>query len=391
MRKRILFISHTSNLTGAEKCLYALLEGLNREEFIPLVLFPGDGPLAGKVLGLGQEILIYKIPWWISYGKWTRRHFREVLFHLPERVGFLRKTLRDRKIDLVYTNTITCIDGAIAAKLEGVPHVWHIHEHLTGHPDLKPYFHKPVVKMMVHALSDRIIVPSNNLKREYGHRNTLSRIEVVHNGVDVDEFAMPKASSDEPDFRESLGIDRSKKIIALVGYFHEIKGQMDFVEAAGKFSGETDNVVFLLVGEGVGNLEYTNAVKRRVIDLGLEKQVLFVPFQENIHAVYRAIDICVSASRIESFSNVLIEAMAAAKPVIATCSGGPQEIVVDGETGYLVPVNNPTLLAHAIAKLLSNEREATEMGRKGLERVREHFQKKQYVNNIQRVIRELCG
>jgi glycosyltransferase involved in cell wall biosynthesis len=83
--------------------------------------------------------------------------------------------------------------------------------------------------------------------------------------------------------------------------------------------------------------------------------------------------------------------MAAAKPVIATCSGGPQEIVVDGETGYLVPVNNPTLLAHAIAKLLSNEREATEMGRKGLERVREHFQKKQYVNNIQRVIRELCG
>jgi glycosyltransferase involved in cell wall biosynthesis len=391
LRKRILFISHTSNLTGAEKCLYALLEGLNRDEFIPLVLFPGDGPLAGKVRGLGQEILIYKIPWWIAYGKRTWRHFREVFFKLPERVGFLRKTIRDRKIDLVYTNTITCIDGAIAAKSEGVPHVWHIHEHITGHPDLKPYVPKLVVNRMVLALSDRIIVPSNNLRMEYGQRNAFNSVEVVYNGVDVDEFAMPKASSDEPDFRESLGIDRSKKVIALVGYFHEIKGQMDFVEAAGKFSGETDNLVFLLVGEGVGNLEYTDAVKRRVKDLGLVKQVLFVPFQDNIHAVYRAIDICVSASRLESFSNVLVEAMAAAKPVIATCSGGPEEIVVDGETGYLVPVKHPALLAHAIGRLLSNEQEAAEMGRKGLERVQKLFQKKQYVNNIQRVIRELCG
>jgi glycosyltransferase involved in cell wall biosynthesis len=310
---------------------------------------------------------------------------------LPERVGFLRKTIRDRKIDLVYTNTITCIDGAIAAKSEGVPHVWHIHEHITGHPDLKPYVPKLVVNRMVLALSDRIIVPSNNLRMEYGQRNAFNSVEVVYNGVDVDEFAMPKASSDEPDFRESLGIDRSKKVIALVGYFHEIKGQMDFVEAAGKFSGETDNLVFLLVGEGVGNLEYTDAVKRRVKDLGLVKQVLFVPFQDNIHAVYRAIDICVSASRLESFSNVLVEAMAAAKPVIATCSGGPEEIVVDGETGYLVPVKHPALLAHAIGRLLSNEREAAEMGRMGLERVQKHFQKKQYVNNIQRVIRELCG
>jgi len=132
-------------------------------------------------------------------------------------------------------------------------------------------------------------------------------------------------------------------------------------------------------------------VKRRVEEMGLSERIRFVPFQENVQAVYDAIDICVSASRVESFSNVLCEAMAAGKPVVATRSGGPEELVEEGITGLLVPVGDPDRLSDAILRVLGNGERAAEMGRRGRERVTEHFRQDQYVANIQRIIQEMTG
>ena len=391
MRKRILFISHSSGFVGAEISLYKLLEGLDPERYTPLVVFPKSGPLAEKVNGLGQEIILHPMPWWIAYGKRTRRHFSEVFLRMPERIKFLRTLIRERKIDLVYTNTITVIDGAIAAKREGVPHLWHIREHIKGNPDLKPYFPMGTVSWLVDFLSARIVVPSDSVRKAYARRNGSGKIEVVYNGVNVDRYKPSENPSRGIEFRKSVGLDPSKKIVALIGYFHEVKGQMDFVEAAGKVFEEAPESAFLLVGEGVGNRGYTTAVKRRVEELGLSERILFVPFHENVQAVYDAIDVCVSASWVESFSNVLCEAMAAGKPVVATRSGGPEELVVDGETGVLVPVGDPDRLANAILGLLKDGKNAAEMGRKGRERVKERFREDQYVDNVQRIVREMTG
>lgn len=391
MRKRVLFISHSAGFSGAEISLYKLLKGLDSGKYRLAVLFPKDGPLVGKARDLGHEILISPYPWWIAYGRRTRNHLKDVLFDLPGRTRILRGFLRERKIDLVYTNTVTCIDGAIAAKREGVPHLWHIREHITGHPDLRPYVPKPVVSWLVNFLSDRVVVPSYSVKNEYDRRGGSGKFEVVYNGVDVDAFVPAESPSDASGSPGRVGVDRRNNTVALIGYFHEIKGQMDFVEAARRVSDAVPDAAFLLVGDGVGNREYTRSVKRRVTELGLDDRVRFMPFQEHIHPVYRAIDVCVSASRVESFSNVLCEAMAAGKPVVATRSGGPEELVVDGETGYLVPARDPDRLAGAIVKLLGNMDEAAAMGRKGRERVKEHFRQDQYVANIQRIIEGLVG
>jgi len=391
VRKRILFISHTAGFSGAEISLYKLLKGLDPERYIPLVVFPNSGPLAEKVHELGQEFVLHRMPWWIAYGKRTRKHFREVFIRLPERIRFLRALIRERKIDLVYTNTITVIDGAIASKREGVPHLWHIREHILGHPDLKPYIPMASLSWLADFLSDRIVVPSDSVRKEYARRNGSGKIEVVYNGVDVDRYKPSENPFRGLEFRKRVGVDPSKKLVALIGYFHEVKGQMEFVEAAGIVASKAPDSAFLLVGEGIGNRGYTTAVKRRVEEMGLSERIRFVPFQENVQAVYDAIDICVSASRVESFSNVLCEAMAAGKPVVATRSGGPEELVEEGITGLLVPVGDPDRLSDAILRVLGNGERAAEMGRRGRERVTEHFRQDQYVANIQRIIQEMTG
>ena len=385
LKKKILFISHSSDISGAEKCLVHLLQRLQRDLFEPMVLLPSDGPLNRIIQDLGIATEVHSFPLWIAAGEKYGSYFKALIKNMPKRVHFLRNFIKFQNIDLVYTNTIACIDGAIAAKLEKVPHIWHIHEVLWKSTYIKSYLPHSLLKIMINYLSHVVIVPSDAVKRHYEIRYYREKINKIYNGVDIHLFDNINNPDGKDDFRVEMGL-KKQKIVALIGYFNPGKGQDDFVDAAKIVSGRFEDAVFLFVGDGVGDQEFNDAVKRKVKSLRLEDKFIILGFRNNIEKIMKSIDIFVLASHVESFSNVLCEAMAAWKPVVATRCGGPEEIVLDGNTGLLVPVKTPDKLAEAIMILLGDEKRAMKMGLNGRRRVEEVFTIEQYAKNIENLL-----
>jgi len=147
----------------------------------------------------------------------------------------------------------------------------------------------------------------------------------------------------------------------------------------------------VVVGDPAPNkLAYRDALLALRNELGLVDTVAFKPFQMDVPVVMSALDVLVLASTSpEPFGRVLIEAMAAGKPVVATDAGASREIIDDGVQGLLVPPRDAEALARSVVYLLTHRDAAAAMGRKGQARVDERFGSQQYVEGVQAVYREL--
>ena len=125
----------------------------------------------------------------------------------------------------------------------------------------------------------------------------------------------------------------------------------------------------MLVGEGPLRLE----LESRARELGISDAVCFRGSAKDVAAILAAIDVSVLTSVKEGCSNVILESMAAALPVVVTDAGGNRELVVDGATGFIVPIDDAEAVAERIVRLLSDRELRRRMGEAGLERVRERF------------------
>ncbi len=386
---KVLFLSHSASLAGAEKNLLKLLEGLDRIRFEPLVLIPSKGLLYNEIDKRGIRVVEYPIMRWVAFHtEFGFRHFKKCFGQLLTRVRFISQLIKNERADVVYTNTITCIDGALAAKICRIPHVWHIHEILQKNTSLKSYLPFFLVRFLVINLSSEIIFVSKAaqnklmLKKRYIDQN---RTSVVYNGWDIDSFLTPDQFIDNDRYLlQPLGVEKGTKVVACIGTLIEIKGQADFIEAAGIVISKFKNVVFLVIGSG--NNAYLDKLKCLSRKLGLENKVFFLGFQKDIAPYYRCIDLLVSSSIVESLGGTLIEAMVASKPVVATRIDGNKEIVVDGETGFLVAPKSPIDMALAIIKLLSDSNLAEKMGKLGNLRASRLFNQKNYITSVEDVI-----
>ena len=375
----ILFLSHTAQVSGAEMCLFQLLKDLDRSQYGGLVIVPNDQLLKSKIEAVGWQTKIFNIPWWVGRGYRGRWHLQDLLLGMPERLRLLREIVKKHKIDLVYTNTIVTLDGAVLAKWMGLPHIWHIHELPKIQRFLKFYFPTSILPLIVHWLSTRIVVPSVVAKHNIQWRNG-NRIHIIHNGVEI-----PSSKSDDvKSFKRSLGITPKKKIVAIVGSLNPNKGITDFVKAARLARQTFEDVAFIIVG--TGNRQYTQVVKELIASERMESDIFLTGFRNDIDSILASIDILVSASISETFPMVILEAMAAGKPVVATKSGGAEELIVHGETGLLVPYANPQQLSLSMIELLADDAMTKEMGQKAVERVRTFFLKTNYLKGVKKVI-----
>ena len=377
MNRNILFLSHSAQVGGAELCFLDLLKGLRG--YRGVVVIPCDGPLKKRIEAVGWEVVVYPIPWWISFQKRSGHHLRGLIIDFPRRLKFL-DTLIDRwMIDLVYTNSIACIDGAVAARLRRIPHVWHIHENIGKQQDLKFYLPRFLLPTMVGYLSNRIIVPSSAVGVFFSG-NAAKKMRVIHNGIDLRRFRTVISAS----IRARIGIPDVVKVVSVIGSINENKRQADFVEAAGIVAKCYDDVFFLVVGKG--DRAYVDRISEKARELGLEGKFRLLDVQEDVVELMATTDILVSTSLVESFGRTLVEAMAAAKAVISTKNGGAEEIVVNGGTGLLVDPGKPHELASAILSLLQDDGLAVEMGRRGKRRAEELFTLERYVREVEEIL-----
>ncbi|KAA0124684.1 glycosyltransferase family 1 protein [Methylobacterium sp. P1-11] len=341
-RPRVLFVSHTGTMSGAELVLRDAVQPWTGSTAF---LFE-DGPLAETLRGQGLEIRLAHRRTALT----ALRRDASPLSALPllGRLGALMVEIARaaRRCDVVYANSQKAfLLSALAARAVSRPVIWHLHDILDS-----AHFGRAqrILQVRLANLSAaRVIVPSEAAARAFvsaGGRRSLVR--VVPNGLDLERDRRPAAS-----LRAELGLPAGP----LVGVFSRIapwKGQDVLIDALGTLPG----LRCIVVGAPLfGEDSYAVHLRDLAAARGLSDRVLFLGQRDDVPRLMQAVDVVVHPSvDPEPFGRTLVEAMLAGVPVIATDTGASAEIL-DGEaTGTLVPPRRPDRLAAALSELLGN-------------------------------------
>lgn len=365
--RRILYVSHLASLSGAEQALLRLIGALDRTRVQPWVVLPSEGPLREKLDAVGSRTEVLPIAWWIPATNWSSAEFFGQLAGLPERVEGLCALASEGGAELIHTNTIVTIEGALAAARLGLPHVWHQRSLFWPGHFPPPYFdHVAFFFSVVDQLSDHVLCMSREIEREFPSDCRLAPRSVILDGPEKSALIGGPVEPREAIARR-YGLEPGSRLLACVGGIQRRKGQLDLVEAAALLVARFPDLVLVLCGDA-SDAEYHARVLRRIEALRLGARFRFPGFQSDVRSLLAHCELLVHPAHSEGFGLVIIEAMAAGKPVVATRSGGPEEIVEDGVSGLLVPVGDPAALAAAIARVLDEPRLAGAMGRAAVQR-----------------------
>ena len=390
---RVLFFDHTAALGGGEIALLNLVKYLDTGTVKPLVVLGADGPLI-KQLQPTIETCVLPLPSFVTnrkkdtLGIATLFRAREI-YGVVAYIRRLARFIREHDVDLVHTNSLKAdIIGGIAGRLARRPVVWHIRDRIEN-----DYLPQSVVRLfrflcriiptcviMNSAATLRTIYPNEVQRKSSRARGTVhDRAIVVHDGTII--------TSAQVETAKSSGLF----YIGLIGRISPWKGQHIFLQAAARVFKAFPNARFVIVGAALfGEDEYDKEVKRLPKRLGIEDVVEFAGFRSDIVRVIASLDLVVHASTTgEPFGQVIIEGMAAGKPIVATNGGGVPEIVEDGRTGILVPMGDAQAMAEAMCKIIADPARAKEMGIQGRRRVENYFTVEMTAGKVEAVFRNV--
>jgi len=263
-RKVILYISHSAGLYGAELCLLDLLTGLDRDRFLPIVVIPENGPLKRKLeeLNITVEVTPFIRPW-LTRRKGVQRviYSLAIIPFIIVSTRWLKAIVTRYKADLIHTNTLVIISGALAARLSRVPHVWHARELLIPETVFNFFLGPHAALSIITRLADQVIAISSRVQQTFCEQADCSKVVVIYDGLQVETFEPAGTTS---SIRSELGIPADALLIGEVGRISEIKGYEDFVRAAAIVKGVIPTVTFIGVG---GRSKSDAAYERRILKL----------------------------------------------------------------------------------------------------------------------------
>jgi len=386
---RVLLFDHTAALGGGEIALLNLVRHLDSEKVSPLVVVGAAGPLvellrtkiAPYVLPLSARVTAIQKG---SLGIASLFRIREVL-HLVAYVWRLVIFMRRHKVDLVHTNSLKAdIIGGVAGRLARRPVIWHIRDRIDE--DYLPNSVVRIFRALCRILPSHVIANSTatlctlsagNMRASDSIQRAVSdgRMSVVHDGTHL------------PPLPQSAGQDNAFFRIGLIGRISPWKGQHIFLQAAALVAKRFSNARFFVIGAALfGEDAYGSEIRELSRSLAIETLVEFTGFCDDIQSAIAGLDLIVHASTTgEPFGQVIIEGMAAGKPVVATNGGGVPEIVEDGKTGILVPLGDAPAMADAICEVLNDPERARAMGALGRERVEHHFTIERTARSVENV------
>lgn len=364
----ILFVIGELRRAGAERQLVELATGLDRSRYRCIVCsLSSMNPLADELRQAGVEVVVLpkRLPLDIT------------------RIPRLVSLIHQEAVDIVHCYLITGNTwGRVAALLApGRVVVASIRNAVPRRPRTHTWTHR-----MLAPFTDAFVVNASATKQILVKRYGVAahRISVIHNGLDLEKFHM---TVDVPYKRHELGLEPDTPTVGVVGRFHPQKDHRTFLEAARLVLKERSDVRFLCVGGGPS----LAATKKLAADLGISSRVVFLGVRSDVPEIMYALDLLVLSSRWEGMPNVVMEAMAASRPVVATKVGGCPELVEEGKTGFLVSAQDPPALASAILEILGNHELADSMGRRGRKRIEESFNRALMVQRTQDLYEQLLG
>jgi glycosyltransferase involved in cell wall biosynthesis len=374
-KRNILYIANEGNLKGGgQLSVWNLVTRLNKDRFRLFFICPSEGSFADMLREAGIDVEIVIFP---SLKKINP-------FAIISTIVKIKRIINEKKIDIVHSNgpRMSLVSG-IAAKLAKIAVVWHERTLVEkGMWDSDRFFS---------FLADRIICNSEAIRQRFLKNGKIHRkIITIINGVDT---ALFNPSVDGSYIRREFDIKDSEIVIGMASRIDPTKGQLYLIQAAAALTHCHPNLKFLISGGVFGQrfIDYKNSLDELIVQENLQDKIIFTDIRNDMLQIMAAINILVLASDAEGCGRVLFEAMASGKPVVATNTGGTPEIVLDKETGLLVPPKDSKSLTEAISVLLSDSKLAEDMGKKARKRVEEYFTIEEHVKKTEKVYRELLN
>jgi glycosyltransferase involved in cell wall biosynthesis len=217
---------------------------------------------------------------------------------------------------------------------------------------------------------DHVIAVSHATKDEMVAAGApADRISVIHNGIDTETWSPGQANV---SICEALGLANAFPVIGYVGRISLEKDLDGWLRAAALVAAEYPRAQFVIVGEG-RDYDLSNQLKKLAEALGIGDKVHFLGYREDLPSIYATFDLFLLSSRREGICNSLLEAMAMGIPVVATDVGGTKELIVDGQTGYMVSEGDVEGMARSLLGLARNDVLRKKLGDAARKRIEEDF------------------
>lgn len=373
---RVVWLSASANLGGAELALAEGVTALTSRGHEVHVILPIDGPLRAR-LSEAASIQVSSHDPWMTTGRHPLRAAWWLTYDFRVAAPRIRRIIRRVNADVVISNTITAIAGAIASR-RITPHVWFLHEFGIEDHGFRFLLGRGVSTRLMTSLGAAFIVNSEVLRSHFAQWLPCDVIPVVHYAVDVPSELMSGARAN------ASGPVR----IILAGRKTASKGQHEAVASMALVVAAGCDVRLDLVGNGEPAYELT--LRELIQNQGLDARVRLLPFTTGLLDLVAAADVALMCSKSEAFGRVTVEAMKLGKPVVATAAGANLELVRHGWNGYLYKAGAPDELADCIALLCREPKIRLDMGARGRAWAMRRFNSDAYGRALEGALEEAC-
>lgn len=349
---------------GGERKLLELTRCLDRKKYNIIVCSVGQGgPLQAEFEKLGLKVYVF-----------PKKHKFDVSLIIK-----VARLMKKERIDIVQMTLFYAeIIGALSALLARVKIKisWEVYTHSRKLRHLLAY-------RLIYKIVDVVVTVSENTKRIIVKERRIdpTKVITIHYGVDLKRFDR----LDGRHKRDELNLSQDHLILGVIARLTDQKGHIYLIQAAPRIVKEFPEVRFVFAGNG----PLRQSLEDKINSLGLNSHFIFLGFRADVKELLNAFDIFVLPSLFEGLPNVVLEAMACSKPVVATSVAGTPEAVADGITGFLVPSRNSAALAKALIRLLKDRNLINNMGKEGRRRVETYFSLESQIEEFQHLYEQL--
>jgi len=375
----ILFITHYSELYGANRSLLDLIDGLKFFDVKSFVVIPEEGIIEESLRTRGVPYKILPVPNWTASNQKPVSNYRKkrIIQLLIAASSEYRKLIKQWSIDTVYSNSSISPIGRIVSHLTHKPHVWHIRELLDLH--YARQFVLPGWLSKKYILTSSAIICNSSYVQHHYFPKINQKLHVVYNGIaTTSKFEALNIEKEEI-------LSKDEFVFSIVGLLHPKKGQDVAIQAIAELKKSGLPVRLIIAGGGGSFLEQCKKLAKEV---GIDSVVEFTGYVPDPYEIYRRSSCLLVCSEFEAMGRVTVEGMSASLPVIAKNSGGTPEIMVHGETGFLY--NNFDELVYYMEVMAKNPEMARKMGASGWETAKARFTIEKYAASIYQIIKSVC-
>jgi len=319
---KVLFITHYSDMYGANKSFADLVLGLRDKGVEPIVLIPKKGFLNSF---FEKENIKVKTLFFYPWVLWSRKYYGipfKILYNLikyPYLILFIKKN----KFDLIYSNSSVVQIGAVLSFLLKIPHIWHIREFGTNDYNITYYVPK-LLRKLLYKKAKFLIAISKAIKKEstFGlGKNTIQ----IYNGI-----------IEKPRNVSIKKIKESRVVFGIVGRLMPTKGQHIALKAFNEYAKFNSNTFLYIVGDsGLGFEDYERELRQYVVANKLSDKVEFTGFIRDVDQIYKNLHIYLMCSLSEGMGRVTVEALSYGLPIIGYNGGATPEIIEHNKNGFL--------------------------------------------------------